>query len=72
MIDISSVVQDFVVEEQDGDFPAWWLACSNGHRFWASTQQIEAGPMICKECVTDKAVRTQAAQLAIDLRANMF
>jgi hypothetical protein len=68
-VDIGTVVGDCTVVEQDGEFPAWWLICSNGHRVWASTKQLEDGPkIICLKCQTDAAVRIKSTQTAIEVR----
>lgn len=64
MIDIGVVVHGMVVEEVAFDQPgAWFLSCGHGHRVFATTKMLESGPVACKECVTDAAVRAKSAQI---------
>jgi hypothetical protein len=57
-IEIGAVVAEaFVIVEQDGDFPAWFLTCEAGHRFWATTQQIETNRVQCSDCTNADKIR---------------
>ncbi len=64
MIDIGSVVNGLSVEdyydpEHHYDYPAFWLVCSLGHRTFATVQQIEAGSVLCMECVAHETARAR-------------
>jgi hypothetical protein len=79
MIDVGTVVQDFVVDSVAyGQQGAWFLRCSAGtHLIFATDKMIDGGmKLLCVECQREALARTEAAQLHIDLseklRTNMF
>lgn len=77
-IDIGTVVQDMIVEEQAyGQPSAWFLNCGHGHRIFATNKMIDGGvKLFCTECQREAMAKAEAAQLSIDLRkalhTNMF
>jgi hypothetical protein len=68
MIDTGTVIHGMVVESVSFDPPEVWLSCGHGHRVWATPRILESGPVKCKECESDQAIRMKAAQIAQEAR----